>query len=327
LLAADGAQNSPDLSFRDPYFGAIINTPLLSPREELELARRVRDGDVQARDQMVRANLRLVVKIAHRYAGLGLDLSDLIAEGNVGLLRAVQDFDPARKTRFSTCACFWIKQAIRHALKYTSRTIRLPAHLVDLLAKWRRATSRVQDRLGRPPTTEEVARSLGLSRKKLAVVTHAIRAYSKPGPQRPPQPRAMDELIIDSRSPIAERALIDAEDKQFLRGLLDVLDEREAILVRMRFGFEQEHPSTFKEIGERLGLTPERVRQGLAQPRSPDPNTRTQDGSRFRAVKCTLTCNWENPMVRWLLTPMRLVWVWLPDRRRVLRQQPICLGD
>jgi RNA polymerase primary sigma factor len=261
LLATDRASKSTDLSFRDPYFGTIINTPLLSAREEIELAWRVRDGDMQARDRMVRANLRLVVKIAHRYAGLGLDLSDLIAEGNLGLLRAVQDFDPARKTRFSTYACFWIKQSIRHALKYTARTIRIPAYLVDLLAKWRRATARLQDRLGRPPTTEEVARWLGLSRKKLAILTQAIRAYAKPTPQQPHKPRAMNEWMIDSRAPIAESALIDAEDKQFLRGLLDILDEREALLVRMRFGFGQERPSTFKEIGDRLGLTRERVRQ------------------------------------------------------------------
>src|SRR5499433_4398097 len=146
----------------ETYLREINETPLLNAEEEKELAYRIEDGDGEARDQMVRANLRLVVNIARGYTGKGLGLQDLIEEGNLGLLRAVEGFDPAMGTRFSTYASYWIKQSIKRALINTAKTIRIPAYMVELLAKWRRATLKLQDELGRTPTHEEIARCLEL---------------------------------------------------------------------------------------------------------------------------------------------------------------------
>src|SRR6202048_3596973 len=162
----------------ETYLREINETPLLNAEQEKVLARRIEDGDNQARDQMVRANLRLVVNIARGYTGKGLGLQDLIEEGNLGLLRAVQGFDPSMNTRFSTYASYWIKQSIKRALVNTAKTIRIPAYMVELLAKWRGATAKLQDELGRPPTHEEVARNLNLPKKKLSIVKKAIRVYN-----------------------------------------------------------------------------------------------------------------------------------------------------
>src|SRR5881227_2444628 len=162
----------------ETYLREINETPLLNGKEEKELATRIGQGDTRARDQMVRANLRLVVNIARGYSGKGLGLQDLIEEGNLGLLRAVEGFDPAMGTRFSTYASYWIKQSIKLALINTGKTIRTPAYMVELLAKWRRASAKLQDELGRPPTHEEIAKSLDLPKKKLAIIKKAIRVYN-----------------------------------------------------------------------------------------------------------------------------------------------------
>src|SRR3989449_3826075 len=162
----------------ETYLREINETALLNAQEEKDLAHRIESGDKDARDRMVRANLRLVVNIARSYTGKGLGLQDLIEEGNLGLLRAVQGFDPTMNTRFSTYASYWIKQAIKRALVNTAKTSRIPAYMVELLAKWRRATSKLQTDLGRPPTHEEVAKTLGLPKKKLAIIKKAIRVYN-----------------------------------------------------------------------------------------------------------------------------------------------------
>ena len=162
----------------ETYLREINETPLLNAEEEKELAYRIEDGDSEARDRMVRANLRLVVNIARSYTGKGLGLQDLIEEGNLGLLRAVEGFDPAMNTRFSTYASYWIKQSIKRALVNTAKTIRIPAYMVELLAKWRRATAKLQEELGRPPTQEEVARASNLPKKKLNIIKKAIRVYN-----------------------------------------------------------------------------------------------------------------------------------------------------
>src|SRR3989475_2131417 len=161
----------------ETYLREINETALLSADEEKELAYRIETGDAEARDRMVRANLRLVVNIARGYTGKGLGLQDLIEEGNLGLLRAVEGFDPTMNTRFSTYASYWIKQSIKRALVNTAKTIRIPAYMVELLAKWRRATSQLTDSLGRPPTHEEIASSLDLPKKKRKIIEKAIRAY------------------------------------------------------------------------------------------------------------------------------------------------------
>src|SRR5436190_16119294 len=149
----------------ETYLREINATALLTADQEKDLARRIETGDTSARDQMVRANLRLVVNIARGYTGKGLALQDLIEEGNLGLLRAVEGFDPRMNTRFSTYASYWIKQSIKRALVNTAKTIRIPAYMVELLAKWRRETARLQDLYGRPPTHEEVAKGLNLPKK------------------------------------------------------------------------------------------------------------------------------------------------------------------
>jgi len=162
----------------ETYLREINETALLTADQEKSLARQIAVGDTEARDLMVRANLRLVVNIARGYTGKGLALQDLIEEGNLGLLRAVEGFDPNMNTRFSTYASYWIKQSIKRALVNTAKTIRIPAYMVELLAKWRRATNQLTDELGRPPTNEECAKFLGLPKKKLNIIKKAIRVYN-----------------------------------------------------------------------------------------------------------------------------------------------------
>jgi RNA polymerase primary sigma factor len=244
------------------YLGDIDRTPLLSAAEERELAARVLSGDVEARDRMVRANLRLVVNIARGYAGKGLPLDDLVSEGNMGLLRAVEGFDPTMNTRFSTYASYWIKQSIKRAIINTAKTIRIPAYMAELLTKWRRATSKLTDELGRAPTQEEVAKFLGLSKKKLAIIKKAIRVANA-GTQNDSGEEGwtIEEMLTDSRGKAPDDEMGETDDLKQVMQLLGKMDPREATVLRMRFGLDDEEPKTLKEIGEKLGLTRERVRQ------------------------------------------------------------------
>jgi RNA polymerase primary sigma factor len=246
----------------ETYLREINETALLTADQEKELAYRIGDGDTEARDQMVRANLRLVVNIARGYTGKGLALQDLIEEGNLGLLRAVEGFDPTMNTRFSTYASYWIKQSIKRALVNTAKTIRIPAYMVELLAKWRRATNKLTDELGRPPTHEEVAKLLGLPKKKLNIIKKAIRVYnSAPQTDQGDQGWSIDEMLMDGRSKTPDTELVENDDLKHVMVLLEKMDKREATVLRMRFGLDDEEPKTLKEIGECLGLTRERVRQ------------------------------------------------------------------
>jgi RNA polymerase primary sigma factor len=234
----------------------------LTAAQEKELARRIWDGDSSARDCMVRANLRLVVNIARNYVGKGLDLPDLIEEGNLGLLRAVEGFDPSMNTRFSTYAGYWIKQSIKRALINTGKTIRIPAYMAQLLTEWRRATAELQEDLGRPPTQEEVAAHMNLPRRKLNLIKKAIRIYNA-APQADPteEGQTIDATVMDARVKTPDEALIETDDVRQVLALLDRMGEREATVLRLRFGLDGGEPKTLKEIGERLGLTRERVRQ------------------------------------------------------------------
>jgi RNA polymerase primary sigma factor len=263
LMTRPRRQKGPSVqSPLETYLREINETPLLSAAEEKMLAYRINDGDDDARDRMVRANLRLVVNIARGYTGKGLGLQDLIEEGNLGLLRAVQGFDPGMNTRFSTYASYWIKQSIKRALVNTAKTIRIPAYMVELLAKWRRAMSRLQDELGRPPTHEEVARSLDLPKKKLSIIKKAIRVYnSVPQTEQTDAGWSLDEMVMDGHSKTPDLEMVEADNLHHVLDQLEKMDKREATVLRMRFGLDNEQPRTLKEIGERLGLTRERVRQ------------------------------------------------------------------
>ena len=246
----------------ETYLREINETALLTADEEKELARAIANYDTAARDRMVRANLRLVVNIARGYTGKGLVLQDLIEEGNLGLLRAVEGFDPDMNTRFSTYASYWIKQSIKRALVNTAKTIRIPAYMVELLGKWRRATNKLTDELGRPPTHEEVAVVMELPKKKLAIIKKAIRVYnSAPQTDQGDQGWSIDEMLMDNRAKSPDLEMGDNEDLKHVMVLLEKMDKREATVLRMRFGLDDIEPKTLKEIGECLGLTRERVRQ------------------------------------------------------------------
>lgn len=246
----------------ETYLREINETALLSAREEKELSNLIAQGNNEARDRMVRANLRLVVNIARAYTGKGLPLPDLIEEGNLGLLRAVEGFDPGMNTRFSTYASYWIKQSIKRALVNSAKTIRIPAYMVELLSKWRRATAKLQDALNRTPTPEEVASELGLPKKKLKIVKKAIQLYnSTPQSDQTDTGWSLGEMIPDERAKGPEAELIETDNIKHVYEMLDTMEAREATILRMRFGLDDSEPRTLKEIGEALGLTRERVRQ------------------------------------------------------------------
>lgn len=244
------------------YLKEINGTPLLDQEEELQLAEAIAVGDLEARDKMVRANLRLVVNIARSYSGKGLALQDLIEEGNLGLLRAVEGFDPEKGTRFSTYASYWIKQSIKRALINLGKTIRIPAYMIELLSKWRRASSRLSEELGRNPTPEEVARRLGIPRKKLPIIKKAILIHNTtPQPEQVESGWTLGEMLMDERSRSPEDTLLERDNLKFVLEQLEIMDPREAAVLRMRFGLGDCQAQTLKEIGETLGLTRERVRQ------------------------------------------------------------------
>ncbi|OJW24653.1 MAG: RNA polymerase subunit sigma [Planctomycetales bacterium 71-10] len=245
------------------YLQDINDTPLLTAEEERALAERVAGGDPFAREHMVKANLRLVVNIARGYLGKGLNLEDLIEEGNLGLMRAVEGYDGMMDTRFSTYASYWIKQSIRRAVMNNGKPIRLPAYMVTLLAKWKRASNILAERLGRQPTHEEIGKALKLSKKKVGIVAKAIRVNSLTHqPEHVDDDgQPLDDVLTDERGKAPEDVMMESDDLERVLFCLDALDDREAAVVRMRFGLEPFDPMTLREVGEQLGLTRERVRQ------------------------------------------------------------------
>jgi RNA polymerase primary sigma factor len=246
------------------YLHDINATPLLSRENEHVLAGRIAAGDLAARDHLVRANLRLVVNIARGYTGRGLSLEDLIAEGNLGLMRAVEGFDGDLDIRFSTYASFWIKQSMRRAAVNQGKLIRMPAYVVSLMAKWWRATAVLSERMGREPAPAEVGKALRLSPKRLRIVTQAIHVKTL---MNSPEPLNGNENekglghLLEGRSRDAANLLDEADSLDRIFRGLDQLDERKAAVIRMRFGLGTCDPMTLKDVGEQLGLTRERVRQ------------------------------------------------------------------
>ena len=243
----------------DIYLRQIRDDSLLSAAEECSLAVAIKAGDVDARSRMIRANLRLVVKIARDFGGRGLSLDDLIGEGNLGLIRAAEDFDPRFGTRFSTYASYWIKQAIRHALTNTTATIRLPAHMVTLLSKWRKAERAFAREFNTPPTFDQVAVTLGLSDAQRVLVEQARRASQLRLEGGDEEGWSPDETGDHHDGP--EAALEADDERRHLLRRLDRLDDRERTIVTLRFGLGGNDPLTLKEVGRRLGVTREWVRK------------------------------------------------------------------
>src|SRR6266481_7078606 len=244
------------------YLREIMVTPLLTRKEEIELAARIKRGDQKARALMIKANLRLVVKIAHDYAHFGLPLLDLISEGNIGLVKAVERFDPAKGGKLSTYGAWWIKQSIKRAMANQSKTIRLPVHLVDKISKVRRVAVKMSEELGREPTDEELAEEIGISSVKVSQLkTVSIRPASLDAPIGDDDSTQFGEILGDKDAQTPFELLRDKNLRDEVGELLDVLDDRERKIIFQRFGLDGGNPKTLEELGKKFGVTRERIRQ------------------------------------------------------------------
>lgn len=244
------------------YLREIAKFPLLTIQDEIRLAARIHKGDGEARAEMVRCNLRLVVKIARDYQGLGLPLLDLISEGNIGLMKAVERFDPAKGGKLSTYAAWWIKQSIKRSLANQSKTIRLPVHLVDKISKIRRVANQMSEELGREPTDDELAEEIGMNPAKVSQLKiAAIRPASLDAPIGDDESTEFGEIVGDAEALDPFELLRDKDLRDEVGDLLDTLDDRERNIIDSRFGLDGEKPRTLEEVGERFGVTRERIRQ------------------------------------------------------------------
>lgn len=244
------------------YLREIGQVKLLTPQEEIDLAARIKKGDKKAREQMIKANLRLVVKIARDYEGIGLPLLDLISEGNIGLMKAVERFDPSKGGKLSTYGSWWIKQSIKRALANQSKTIRLPVHLVDKISKMRRTAMRLQEELGREPTDDELGGELGISASRVAQMRMAaIRPASLDAPIGDEDSNNFAEVVQDEAADTPYEQLEEKTVTRMLQEMVKTLDPREATILRARFGLDGGPERTLEEVGEKFGVTRERVRQ------------------------------------------------------------------
>ena len=244
------------------YLREIGLVKLLSQEEEVTLAARIKKGDKKAREQMIKANLRLVVKIAHDYENFGLPLLDLISEGNIGLMKAVERFDPAKGGKLSTYGSWWIKQSIKRALANQSKPIRLPVHLVDKISRMRRTALKLQEIFGREPTDEELADEMGLSVSRVAQMrTAAIRPASLDAPIGDEDSNSFAEVVQDESASTPYEHLEEKTVTGMLQEMVKTLDERESTILRYRFGLDGGSEKTLEEVGAKFGVTRERVRQ------------------------------------------------------------------
>lgn len=247
------------------YLKQINEVPLLTADDEKQLGWAIiNDNCPRSRERMIRANLRLVVSIAKNYSNRGLQLQDLIEEGNVGLLRAVEGFDPAQGARFSTYASWWIKQAIKRALINAVQPIHVPAYMVELIARWKQASQKLERALGRPPSLPELAEEMQLPLKKMRIIKRAVKAFRAPA-QAPLDDNGdvmnIGDLVADERAGPPEDLVFRDDELKTIRRLLDAIDEREARILRLRFGLDGQEPLTLKQIATEIGISRERVRQ------------------------------------------------------------------
>lgn len=246
------------------YLRDAIATPLLTPQEEIELANRIQRGDESAREHMIRANLRLVIKIAREYEDYGLPLLDLVNEGNIGLMRAVERFDPNRGAKLSTYAAWWIKQAIKRALSNQSKSIRLPIHIVQELARMKKAEVRLESELGRPATEIELAAELDAQVEDVQRWRDAaaIGATSLDAPLgSDPDSNRIADVIADESAVMPWTGVSESSNAELIRELVGTLNKREQVILNQRFALEGGDPRTLEEIGVDFGLTRERIRQ------------------------------------------------------------------
>ena len=255
-------QQAPEQSSLDIYMQQISDIPLLTVQDEIDLAARIAKGDTEAREIMITSNLRLVVKIAQEYSNLGLSVLDLINEGNMGLMKAVERFDPSKGGKLSTYASWWIKQAIKRALANQSKTIRLPVHMVDRVTLIRRTAAKLSESLGREPTNEEIAETLNLPATR---VSHLRNVSTKPAsldsPINEEDGSTLGEVVPDEKSIDPYESLKSKSLIGDVNLVLSMLEPREADIIRLRFGLDGRDPLTLEQVGEQIGITRERVRQ------------------------------------------------------------------
>jgi RNA polymerase primary sigma factor len=260
--APSASRTTESLDILGLYMREIGEVGLLTPAEEVQLARRIKRGDARARERLIRANLRLVVKIARDYEGFGLPLLDLINEGNMGLMRAVDSFDPSKGGKMSTYGSWWIKQSIRRAISNQVKTVRLPIHIMEKVSKLKRAVTKLTDEFGQEPSDKDLALELGISLKRTVQLRHAtVRVSSLDARLGEYDTRQVGDIIADEQ---AENPYDHLEQKtrlDLLRELIDRLPKRELNILRMRFGLDEGRECSLETIGKRFGVTRERVRQ------------------------------------------------------------------